>query len=129
MDLKVILLNGINIQIEMINGSKKKWAELVKNVLEENMNVNLFIYNETLIDALCLANMKHTDTLYRTGETPGTPDPKKDNMYVVTLDPCAGTGGDNAPIQVVELPTMKQVGEWCPIKHLLKDKLEHYEKF
>ena len=50
-------------------------------------------------------------------------------MYVVTLDPCAGTGGDNAAIQVVELPTMKQVGEWCPIKHLLKDKLEHYEKF
>jgi hypothetical protein len=71
------------------------------------------IYNETLIDALCLANMKHTDTLYRTGEVRWYSRPKKDNMYVITLDPCAGTGGDNAAIQIVELPTMKQVGEWC----------------
>jgi hypothetical protein len=35
------------------------------------------------------------------------------NMYVVALDPSAGTGGDNAGIQVIELPSMIQVAEWC----------------
>ena len=37
-------------------------------------------------------------------------DPQK--TYVVSLDPAMGTGGDNAAIQVVELPTFEQVAEW-----------------
>jgi hypothetical protein len=95
-----------------------KWAEEeISRIGEERFRreheCEFIIYNETLIDSLCLANMKHTDTLYRTGEVRWYSRPKKDNMYVVTLDPCAGTGGDNSAIQVVELPSMKQVGEWC----------------
>ena len=30
----------------------------------------------------------------------------------MSLDPSLGTGGDNAAIQVFEIPTMKQVAEW-----------------
>ena len=32
--------------------------------------------------------------------------------YVIALDPAMGTGGDNAAIQVLELPTFEQVAEW-----------------
>jgi len=32
--------------------------------------------------------------------------------YMVSLDPAMGTGGDYAAIQVFELPTFDQVGEW-----------------
>ena len=31
---------------------------------------------------------------------------------MVALDPAMGTGGDFAAIQVFELPTFEQVGEW-----------------
>ena len=71
------------------------------------------IYNETLIDSILLANMKHTDTLYKTGQVRWYKRPTADKMYVLALDPSAGTGGDNSAIQVIELPTMVQVAEWC----------------
>ena len=32
--------------------------------------------------------------------------------YAVALDPSMGTGGDNAAIQVFELPSYEQVAEW-----------------
>ena len=57
--------------------------------------------------------MKHTDTLYKTGQVRWYKRPTADKMYVLALDPSAGTGGDNAAIQVIELPTMTQVAEWC----------------
>ena len=53
------------------------------------------IYNETLIDALHLATMKHTETLYKTGQVRWYKRPTADKMYVLSLDPSAGTGGDN----------------------------------
>ena len=38
--------------------------------------------------------------------------PRADNNYVIALDPAMGTGGDNAAIEVLELPTYEQVAEW-----------------
>jgi hypothetical protein len=39
--------------------------------------------------------------------------PSEDMIYVVALDPALGTGGNNAAIQVLEMPSMIQVAEWC----------------
>jgi hypothetical protein len=33
-------------------------------------------------------------------------------IYIVALDPSLGTGGDPAAIQIVEIPSFQQVGEW-----------------
>jgi hypothetical protein len=33
-------------------------------------------------------------------------------IYCVALDPSLGTGGDYAAIQIIEVPSFKQVGEW-----------------
>lgn len=71
------------------------------------------IYDETLIDPLKLLEMKGKDPILRSGQVRWYKHPKPDNIYVVTLDPSTGTGGDNAAIQILELPSMIQVGEWC----------------
>ena len=34
------------------------------------------------------------------------------SMYILALDPSLGTGGDYAAIQVLEVPSFKQVAEW-----------------
>jgi len=46
------------------------------------------------------------------GQTRWYKKPQAGYTYAVALDPSMGTGGDNAAIQVVELPTYKQVAEW-----------------
>jgi hypothetical protein len=44
--------------------------------------------------------------------------------YVIALDPSLGTGGNYAAIEVIEIPTMIQVGEWhhnlTPIQNQVK---------
>ncbi|MCU6294933.1 hypothetical protein, partial [Escherichia coli] len=44
--------------------------------------------------------------------------------YVVGLDPSGGTGGDDAAIQVYELPTLRQVAEWKNNKYLITDQVK-----
>jgi hypothetical protein len=34
------------------------------------------------------------------------------STYIVSLDPSLGTGGDPSAIQIVEIPSFEQVGEW-----------------
>ena len=60
---------------------------------------------------------------------------KKDASYCIGLDPSMGTGGDYAAIQVIELPSYKQVAEWrhntTPIPgqiRVLKDICDYIEK-
>ena len=38
--------------------------------------------------------------------------PERGCTYVVALDPSLGTGGDPAAIEILELPGLKQIGEW-----------------
>ena len=70
------------------------------------------IFDETLINSLKLAAMEGISPKIQMGQVRWykKPDPKK--SYVVGLDPSMGTGGDYAAIQVIELPTYEQVGEW-----------------
>lgn len=71
------------------------------------------IYSETLVDSLHLASMKGSDPEFKTGQMRWYKKPNKNCTYFVSLDPAKGTGGDNAAIQVVEMPSMTQVAEWC----------------
>ena len=111
----------------------EQWAEEEKGRIGEERfkrehECEFIIYNETLIDALHLANMKSREPLYKMGQVRWYKRPSAENMYVVSLDPSTGTGGDNSAIQVVELPSMMQVAEWChnktPIEGQVKTMLE-----
>jgi hypothetical protein len=70
------------------------------------------VYDETLINAIHLSNMEGESPIINMGQTRWYKKPDPQYSYVVALDPSMGTGGDNAAIQVFELPSYKQVAEW-----------------
>ena len=70
------------------------------------------IYDETLIDSMILTNMRGEDPAFRHGSVRWYKEPKQGMAYLVGLDPSLGTGGDPAAIQIFEVPSMEQVGEW-----------------
>jgi len=86
------------------------------------------IYDETLIDALKLLEMKGVEPSLKMGQTRWYKQPDPDSIFVVALDPSSGTGEDNAAIQVLELSTMTQIAEWChnktPVEGQMKAMLD-----
>jgi hypothetical protein len=68
--------------------------------------------DETLINSLKLNIMESRDPWKRTGQVRWYKNVDRTKTYIAGLDPSLGTGGDNAAIQIFELPNMKQVAEW-----------------
>lgn len=94
-----------------------KWAaEEMGRVGEERFrrehNCEFIAFDETLVDSIKLSEMKGVEPKLKTGQVRWYEPIKKDQTYVVGLDPAMGTGGDNAAIQVWSLPELKQVAEW-----------------
>jgi len=95
----------------------EKWKEdELQRIGEERFRreheCEFIIYDETLIDSLVLTNMRGIEPLFRHGTVRWykKPDPKL--TYLVGLDPSLGTGGDPAAIEIFEIPSMEQIGEW-----------------
>ena len=70
------------------------------------------VYDETLVSSLKLAEMVGKEPILKMGQVRWYKKPTPGNLYIVALDPCLGTGGDYAGIQVFELPSFTQVAEW-----------------
>jgi len=70
------------------------------------------VYDETLINSIYLSSMEGNSPLINMGQTRWYKKPSPEYSYVVALDPSMGTGGDNAAIQVFEVPSYVQVAEW-----------------
>lgn len=75
-------------------------------------DLEFIIASETLIDPIKLSRLTHTDPLYKTGQVRWYKKPSKDKIYLLALDPSLGTGGDQAAIEIFELPGMIQIAEW-----------------
>jgi hypothetical protein len=76
------------------------------------MDCEFIIWEETLISPSFLVEMQGLDPIERQGQVRWYKRPEAQYTYVVSLDPSLGTGGDPAGIQIFELPTFRQVGEW-----------------
>jgi hypothetical protein len=76
------------------------------------MGCEFIINDETLIAPAKLLDLQGHEPLYKTGQVRWYQRPKKDRIYVVSLDPSLGTGGDPSAIQVFEANTTEQVAEW-----------------
>ena len=91
-------------------------AEEIGRIGEERFRrehgCEFLIYDETLVNSTTLIEMAGIDPIERQGQVRWYSKPQRDKTYVVALDPSLGTGGDPAAIQILELPTLKQVGEW-----------------
>jgi Terminase large subunit, T4likevirus-type, N-terminal len=93
------------------------WAEQMQQQLGEErfrreMECEFIIFDETLINPLFLTEMAGIDPLEKQGQVRWYKKPTKGNIYCVALDPSLGTGGDPSALQIVELPSMMQIGEW-----------------
>ena len=75
-------------------------------------NCEFLVFDETLINTIKLSNLVGNNPMLNMGQTRWYKKPNPNYNYVVALDPSMGTGGNNAAIQVIELPTYEQVGEW-----------------
>jgi hypothetical protein len=94
-----------------------KWAQLEKGRIGEERfrreyNCEFLIYDETLVNSIKLSEMEGREPLFKAGQVRWYKKPTPENLYIIALDPSLGTGGNNSAIEVLELPTFKQVAEW-----------------
>lgn len=116
------------------NWAKEQIAQIGDERFKREHECEFIIYDETLINSLKLLELEGSDIRYRLGQVRWYKQPSPAYMYVVALDPSAGTGGDYSAIQVVEIPTMIQVAEWqhnkTPVEGQMRTMMDimHYIK-
>ena len=93
------------------------WAQMERAKIGEErfrreFDCEFLIFDETLINSTTLIELAGIDAIQKQGQVRWYKLPEKNHTYVVGLDPSLGTGGDPAAIQILELPGLKQVGEW-----------------
>ena len=104
------------------------WADEEQGKIGEERfrreHLNEFIaFDETLIDSLKLTLLEHKDVYKKTGQVRWYRPVQNGKTYIAGLDPSLGTGGDNAAIQVYELPGMRQVAEWMHNKTPVQEQI------
>ena len=112
----------------------EKWAQTERAKIGEErfrreFGCEFLVYDETLINAVRLAEIKGVDPLMIMGQTRWYKDINPQATYLIAHDPSLGTGGDYAAIQVFEMPTMDQVAEWVTIPPPYKVKSKSCERY
>lgn len=91
---------------------KQEISRIGLEKFEREYECRFLIFDETLINSIKLASMEGREPKTLMGQTRWYKTPSHKYNYIVALDPSMGTGGDNAAIQVIEVPTYEQVAEW-----------------
>jgi len=91
---------------------KEETGRIGEERFRREYGCEFLVFDETLIHSLKLVTLEGVSPLLNMGHTRWYKKPSPKYSYVVALDPAMGTGGNNAAIQVIELPTYEQVGEW-----------------
>ena len=92
--------------------AKEERARIGEERFRREMDCEPIIFDETLINSIKLSELTGTEPIEKQGQVRWFKKPSKEQTYMVALDPSLGTGGDNAAIQIIELPSLIQVGEW-----------------
>jgi len=87
-------------------------AKIGEERFRREFDCEFLIFDETLINSVKLAELEGTEPILTMGQTRWYKNINPKATYLVALDPSLGTGGDYAAIQIFEMPTMQQVGEW-----------------
>jgi hypothetical protein len=94
-----------------------EWAKLEQGRIGEERfrreyGCEFLIYDETLVSSIKLSELEGREPIFKMGQTRWYSKPRNDNLYLISLDPSLGTGGDYSAIEVFELPSFRQVAEW-----------------
>ena len=87
-------------------------AQLGDDRFRREMGCEFLIFDETLIAPTKLIDLEGHEPMQTVGQVRWYQRPKPGRIYVISLDPSLGTGGDNAAIQVFEANTTEQIAEW-----------------
>lgn len=92
--------------------AEQEMAKIGEERFRREHEVEFIAFEETLINSIRLADMKGSEPILMMGEVRWYHKINPSSTYVLGLDPSMGTGGDSAAIQLLEVPSMKQVAEW-----------------
>ncbi len=109
------------------------WADSEMSALGEDRflrehECEFITFEETLINPIKLRDLQSIQPIRKSGQVRWYAPIHADLTYVVALDPSMGTGGDNAAIQVIELPTLVQVAEWSNNKAPIEEQVRTMKK-
>jgi hypothetical protein len=94
-----------------------KWAEEERSRIGEERfrrehDCEFLVFDETLINSIKLAELEGVEPLIKMGQVRWYKKIDPACTYIVAHDPSLGTGGNYAGIEIFELPSLEQVGEW-----------------
>jgi hypothetical protein len=95
----------------------EEWANEERSRIGEERfrrehDCEFLVFDETLINSICLAGMEGDEPYMKMGQARWYKKVNPMSTYLLALDPSLGTGGDPAAIQILEIPSFEQVGEW-----------------
>ena len=93
------------------------WADEERSRIGEERfkrehDCEFLVFDETLINSICLAGLEGDEPFMKMGQARWYKKINPMSTYLLALDPSLGTGGDPAAIQILEIPSFEQVGEW-----------------
>jgi hypothetical protein len=93
------------------------WADEERSRIGEERfkrehDCEFLVFDETLINSICLAGLEGDEPYMKMGQARWYKKINPMSTYLLALDPSLGTGGDPAAIQILEIPSFEQVGEW-----------------
>jgi hypothetical protein len=95
----------------------EKWANEERSRIGEERfrrehDCEFLVFDETLISSIKLSDLSGKEPIMKMGQCRWYKKINPKHTDLVALDPSLGTGGDPAGIQILELPSFEQVGEW-----------------
>lgn len=91
---------------------RKMKSQLGEDRWRREFGCEFISFEETLINFIVLKGLQGKDPARIEGRVRWYNDVEPNRLFVISLDPSMGTGGDNAAITVWQLPEFVQVAEW-----------------
>jgi hypothetical protein len=94
------------------NWANEERSRIGEERFKREHDCEFLVFDETLINSICLAGLEGDEPFMKMGQARWYKKINPMSTYLLALDPSLGTGGDPAAIQILEIPSFEQVGEW-----------------
>jgi hypothetical protein len=94
------------------NWANEERSRIGEERFRREHDCEFLVFDETLINSICLAGMDGEEPIMKMGQARWYKKVNPMSTYLLALDPSLGTGGDPAAIQILEIPSFEQAGEW-----------------